>query len=188
MDGQPIGPPKRSGCVIALYVLFGVGLFFIVVGGLATWIFLQSERGQQLVTMMKEGAEWITEAVQAPGTEELRAVGCEVAMVSTASSAFELFSAFVPEEDKRAELRAELEANTGGSDLDEMQLVICTVPGYQMETPGCDDLARTYATAVDTGSDAFYVFLMQDGGEEPICQGVFSSDGRLIAEPDLDAL
>jgi len=75
----------------------------------------------------------------------------------------------------------------GGHDLDEMQLVICTIQRLDLGAPGCDTLARTYAGAVATTSEAFYVLLVQQGGNEPICQGVYAPDGSLIAQPDLES-
>lgn len=183
MDGQPIGPPKRSGCIIALYAIFGVGLIVMVAGGVATYLFLQSETGQQFMKVAQEGVEWITVASQAPGTEELRDAGCETAMVSDAASAFEIVSVLIPEEDKQAEVRDELERDAGGYPLDELTLVICTLPRFSVGSPSCDELARTYGSAVETYADSFYVLVMQQGQDEPNCRGVYTPDGTLLAPP-----
>jgi hypothetical protein len=186
MDGQPepIGPPQRSGCMVALYVLFGVGLLAFLVGGVSLYFFLQSEQGQQFVKVVRDGAEWITVASQAPGTEELRGEGCETAMVSSASAAFNVFSVFIPEEDKQAELREQLERDAGGYDLDELLLVICALPRFSPQTPQCDQLARTYSSAVADVPDSFYVLAMQQGQDAPSCQGIYAPDGTLLESPE----
>jgi hypothetical protein len=186
MDGQPIGPPKRSGCLVALYVLFGVGLFIVVAGGLALYVFLQSERGQQVVQVVKDGAEWLTVATQAPGTPELREAGCETAMVSSAISAFEVFSVFVPDEGKREEIRSQLEQDAGGYDLEELELVICALPRFGGQAPPCDEIARTYASAVPAVPDSFYVLVVRQGADAPACQGIYSPDGTLLESPKLE--
>ena len=95
---------------MALYVLFGIGLFGVVVGGIGIWAFLQTEEGQQIMQVAKDGAEWMVVASQAPGTEELRETGCEVALVSDAGSAMDIFTSFIPEDGKSQDLREQLAA------------------------------------------------------------------------------
>jgi hypothetical protein len=176
MDPQP---RKRSGCMIALYVLFGVGLFFIVAGSIATYFFLQSERGQQILEVAQQGAEWVTVASQAPGTEELRQAGCEAAMVSDAGSALDIFITLLPE-DKRAEARSGLEAEAGTQSLDELVLVVCTLPRFSTRRPACQDLARHYGDAVPTAPESFYLMVMEQGQNAPTCQGIYAPNGTLL--------
>lgn len=179
-------PRKRSGCMVALYVLFGVGLFVVVAGGIATWIFLQSEEGQKVLKVAREGTEWVVTASQAPGTEELRGAGCEAAMVSDAGSAFKVFSTLLPDPQKEEEIRTQLEAQTGQGSLDDLLIVICTVPRLSTSQPRCDDLARTYSSAVDQVPDSFYVLVMKQGQNAPSCQGIYSPAGELLHQPQLD--
>jgi hypothetical protein len=181
MDGGPVGEPqKRSGCIVALYVLFGIGLFVLVAGGLSTYFFLQSEQGQKILQVAKDGAEWVTVASQAPGTEELREAGCEAAMISDAGSAVDIFMTLIPEPGKQAEIREELEAQAGQTSLDELLLVICTLPRFNVNSPRCEELARTYGDAVSTAPLSFYVLVVAQGRDEPSCQGMFAPDGRLL--------
>ena len=170
--------------MIALYALFAIGLFFIVAGGLATYFFLQSERGQQVMQAVQDGAEWLTVASQAPGTEALREAGCETAMVSSAEAAFEIFSTVIPEAEQEAEIRGKLEQAAGGQDLDDLLLVICTLPRLSVGDTRCDELARTYANAVDETPDSFYVLAIRAGDDGPSCQGVYAPDGTLLESPD----
>ncbi len=189
---SPTGPPapydeprsKRSGCMVALYILFGLGLLVVVGGGAAIYLFLQTEEGQRLAQGVKRGAEWVAVASQAPGTAELREAGCEAAMVSEAGEALDIILTTVfPEQEKRDEARAQLESEAGQANLDELLLVICTLPRFTTEQPGCDELARTYTNAVDRTPDSFYVMVMQQGQNEPSCQGIYSPGGQLLHEP-----
>ena len=171
---------KRSGCVVALYVLFGIGLFTILLGGAATYLFLQSDQGKEIVQAVKQGTEWIAEAATAPGTEELRAAGCQAALVSTASSALEVITAFVPDGGLREEIRNELLADAGDMDLDEVLLVACTNGRFDGKPPSCPKVARVYSEAVDFAPPAFYVIVLQEGASEPVCQGIHAPDGTPI--------
>ena len=176
-------PRKRSGCLVALYLLFGIGLFFLVAGGIAAFFFFQSERGQQILQVAKDGAEWITVASQAPGTEELRDAGCEAAMVSEAGSALDVFMTLIPGEEKQEELRAELEAEVGTNNLDELLIVICTLPRFSVSQPECSNLARVYGDAVATAPPGFFVLVMQQGQDRPSCKGMYSPDGFSVGAP-----
>ena len=173
--------------MVALYALFGIGLFLVVAGGIAAYFFFQSEQGQQILKVAQEGAEWVTVAAQAPGTEELRAAGCDTAMVSKAGSALDIFMTLIPEPEKQEELRAQLEAEAGQESLDELLLVVCTLPRFSgSQPPSCDDLARTYGEAVPTAPESFYVLVIQQGESAPRCQGIYDAEGTLLRQPQFD--
>jgi hypothetical protein len=78
----PGGPKERSGCLVALYVVLGLGVLLIVIAGIGSWLFLRSEEGQRVLEAARQGVEWAEDAAQAPGTAELRESGCETAMVT----------------------------------------------------------------------------------------------------------
>jgi hypothetical protein len=179
-------PKRRSGCLLALYLLFGIGLFFLLAGGIAGYLFLKTEQGQQILETVKGGAQWITVAAQAPGTDELREAGCEAAMVSDAGSALDVFMTLVPDADQQAEIRERVEAEAGDEPLEDLTIVICTLPRLGDAGPGCDELARTYAAAVDDPPASFYVLLIRQGQQGASCQGIYSPAGSLLREPQLD--
>ncbi len=178
---EPIGPPKRSGCMLAVYVLFGVGIFVLVAGGIATWLFLQTEQGQKIVEVVKQGAEWMTEASQAPGTAELRDAGCEMALVSEMSKAFDLFMTLVPNEEQKNEVLEQMEA---AGNLQERLLVMCTLPRIGLAAPDCGGLARTYGEAVPTAPESFFLVVIRQGDDAPSCQGIYAADGTLLETPE----
>lgn len=173
----PIGLPKRSGCQLALYTIFGVGLLVVVAIGIAVWLFLESEEGQQVVEAAKQGASWITEASQAPGTAELREAGCNNALVSEMSQAIDVFVGFLHDETQKSELLEEMKSARG---LDTQRLVMCSLSPIGGTEPDCGALARTYADAVPSAPEHFLLVVLREGDDAPTCRGIYSTDGTLV--------
>ena len=177
---EPIGPPKRPGCRQALYAIFGLGLFVIVAVGIALWLFLESEQGERVVEAAKQGASWITEASQAPGTAELREAGCNNALISEMSKAIGVFRAFLPDETQKIEFLEEMESADG---LETQLLVMCSLPPLGVDEPDCGELARTYADAVPSAPERFLLVVLRQGDDAPTCRGIYSTDGTMLETP-----
>jgi hypothetical protein len=174
------GPEERSGCLIAIYSLFGIGVVGLLVGGASIYFFLQSERGRQILDVAEKGAAWMTTAVAAPGTAELRDAGCDVAMVHTAGATLEVIVPLLPDPEQRQEFRDDLQARAGDLDLDALLLVFCAAPRFTLSPPSCSDLAVVYGTAVESPAEAFAVIVAQQGQQGLLCQGIYTPDGSLI--------
>ena len=125
------GTTLGFGC---FFGFFGLGLFAIVAVGIALWLFLESEQGQRVVEAAKQGASWMTEASQAPGTAELREAGCNNALVSEMSKAIDTFMAFLPDETQKSELLEEMESAGG---LETQWLVMCSLSPLGATKPDC---------------------------------------------------
>jgi hypothetical protein len=164
--------------MLALYVLFGLGVFVLVAGAAAVYLFLQSEQGEQILLAAKRGVELVAVASSAPGTEELREAGCEVALVDTANSMIEVILPLLPDQTAQEEVRADLEAGAG-RDLDNLVVVFCTVPRLVPDAPECNDLARVYGSAIEFPPDEFLIVVAQQGENSPQCGGLYSADGQL---------
>jgi hypothetical protein len=168
--------------MLALYGLFGAGLFVIVAGGVATWLFLQTEQGQKVVQGVEQAAEWMTEAIQAPGTTELRAAGCEMALVSEASQAADLFRTLLPSQEQTSQMLEQMEA---AGNLRERQLVMCSIASADRADPSCEELAQTYGEAVHRPSESFFLVVIRQSDDSPQCQGLYSADGTLLETIEL---
>lgn len=172
----PTGPgavKKRPGCLTALYVLFGIGAILLVVGGIATWIFLQTETGEKWMAAAREGAQWAVEASQAPGTQDLRDAGCEVAMVTRLDDMIGFMSQILPEEAVK---------KLTGTELGSETLVLCQVSLFT-GNEGCADYARVYGAAVPDPPARFIMMVREQGGE-PVCQAYFTPDGTYLGRAD----
>jgi len=178
------GKQERSGCLIAIYSLFAIGVFVLLAGGASVYFFLRSEQGRQILDAAEKGAAWMTTALAAPGTAELREAGCEIALVHTAGAALEVIAPLIPDPEQQQELRDELQSRAGNLDLDALPLVFCTAPRFALRPPSCPSLAVVYGSAVEISAEAFAVIVAQQGQRGVVCQGIYTPTGSLLAPGD----
>ena len=164
----PLGePPRRTGARIALFVLFGIlGLMVLTCGGAAIWL-TTSEQGQQFLEAAQGAAAMAEEGQKAPGTDAMRALGCEPAMIVSYQEVTEMLGALLPEEE-RAEMEAAMPADTA--------VLTCQATGDAV--PSCQDVASAYVEAVAPSDD--FMVTVQSGGNS--CEAVFDASGRRLRE------
>lgn len=166
---QPPGErASRSGCLIALYVMLGLGAFVLVAGAIAVWLFLRSETGQRLTETVSSGIALTREATTAPGTAELRAAGCSQAMVIPTARMLELFGQELPEADPDADT------------FNEATVVLCQRATDDAGAPDCADVARIYGDAVPDAPPRFGVVVQGAGRGDAVCEGAYGPDGTLL--------
>lgn len=151
--GSPQQPPPKkgmSGCVIALLIVGGLGALFALIIGIFAW------RATKTLTAAA------TEGLNAPGTAELRAAGCDAAVVMDMAKISSLFEA-------------------GVGNASESVIVSCSVsPGKT--GPKCDDLAKTYTKAVGSPRGNFVVIVQPQGGGNPTCKRAYGPTGALLRD------
>jgi hypothetical protein len=131
----PKSPQKKGkGCLIAVAIVGGVLLLGGIGVGVAVWRFASSEEGKKIVSAVSSGAQMVQEAQTAPGTAELRALGCKQALVVDLERARQLAAMLG---DAGEPLTAD----------DTRVLVTCQTAGSAKE-PTCDAVATTYVKAV----------------------------------------
>lgn len=175
-------PRKRSGCVVAVYTLFAVGLLGAIAIGVGLALFFQSERGQEVLEAVQSGAELITTASQAEGTEELRSTGCEMALAASASTALDALASFLPDEEimeLRRKITAGLEDSVDAEEFADLHLVMCVAGGLDADEDNCSELARVYWNAVWSPPRGFVLIKTKQGRNEPVCQGFYDQSGDL---------
>lgn len=149
-QGYPQQPPPKkgmSGCLIAALVVGGVGVLVAIVIGIFVW------------KAAKAIGEVATEGLNAPGSAELRAAGCDAAVVMDMSKISAMFDA-------------------GSTSASESVIVSCSVTGGKTP-PKCDDLAKTYAKAVGGSHGNFLVQVTPQGGVAT-CKKVYSPTGTYL--------
>src|SRR5687767_13485706 len=79
----PPTPPKKSnrGCLIAFLVAAGLVTLLVAAGAVVAYRFAQSPEGQEAMALLKETTSMAADAMKAPGTKELRELGCDTALV-----------------------------------------------------------------------------------------------------------
>jgi hypothetical protein len=167
------GPPTRRGVPVVAWILIAIaalGLF--TCGGLVLWV-SQTEQGRQIREIVRTGYEVGVESTQAPGTEELRELGCSQAMVMSAEQARAFANAVT---DERDEVLAEFPP--------DLTMIMCQLNMFADADIECDDVARTYVEA--TRPEGRLLVQVQKGRASAGCTGIYSSSGELLEIPELD--
>ncbi len=159
-------PPKKgmSGCLIALLVTGGVALLGAVAVAVAIYAFATSKVGKTTIKIIGESRKIAEKGMSAPGTPEIRALGCEQAMVIDMKDFAALMSDI---------LDAGPDAGMDGL------MVTCQVRAGA-RPPSCDDVATTYVRAVKSASSEFVVTVQRPGDSKALCEATYDASGALI--------
>jgi hypothetical protein len=144
-------PAKKSGngCLIVLAVIGGLVLVVVAVISFGVYRFASSKEGKAVFGVLGDMTKVMAEAQSAPGAAEVRALGCDQAMVMDFEKMGSLFEL--------------LDASAPSNDLSVM--IVCQVGVMHAGTvPKCDDIAHTYVRAVKTPPRAFAVTVNHGSG------------------------
>lgn len=162
---SPSAKKSGNGCVIALAVFGVIGLLLLVAGGIVAYKVASSPEGSKIISAVGETKKLIDEAGKAPGTKELRKLGCTQAMVMDAERWLTIFESAMPEAGTRAP-------------LNENVMVICQLGfGAGKSAPTCDDVKSTYLTAVPSPAGDFLVQVTAQGDSKPKCEKHYTRAG-----------
>jgi hypothetical protein len=160
----PLGPvPKKSnrGCLVALGIVAAVLLLLLVVVGVVIHRAASSPEGRKVLGLVRGSARMVGESTTAPGTGELRALGCDSAMVMDMNSWLRVFGA------------------DGGVPRSAGQLDLFVICGtrFLKTPPSCERVAQTYVGAVGTARGSFQVMVQQPGRNRPLCAVCYDAGG-----------
>ncbi len=172
-------PRKRSPFLTMLYFLVGLGAVLLLIGGIGLYMFLRTEEGQRILKLARQGSMLLAEAATAPGTDELRGIGCETALASPAGKIAELFRQIDPEGESGEVGEGFLSA---GGLAAETPVVFCSQKPGQAGTPDCSSAARIYASALDPQPERFVVLMAPRRGDLAGCSGIYAPDGTRLAD------
>ncbi|MCG8589652.1 MAG: hypothetical protein MJE66_10210 [Proteobacteria bacterium] len=173
-------PPQRSGCLVALYALFGLGVLAVGVIAVAAFFFVRSEPGQQALRAVREGVDAATQATMAPGADALREeAGCDRAvLVTTPGDLVTFFGQFDLGD-------AAPPAATGPAAAE--RLVVCDAATLGPSL-SCDSVAGVYVAAVESLSERFIVGLRTGVGgalaSDFECLEYYSPEGARLGAAD----
>ena len=152
----------RSGLRVLLYVLLALGgLGVLTCGGL---LFFAARN-----PAVRQFVEMVAGSQSAPGTQQLRDAGCNLAQVFDVGSAMELISELDAAESDEADA------------LTDMTMVQCVLSETDSSGLDCDEVARIYSSAVLDPPDRFFVQVIAQFSSQAVCRVVYSADGTPIA-------
>lgn len=161
----PQPPPQRKsgrGCLIAVAVVGGLMLLSALVLVVGFVLFAQSDVGKTTFKVIGEGTRIAQKGMKAPGAKEVRALGCDQALVIDASDI--------------AEFMEILDAGDAAG-MPQTSFVSCQVSGMS-KAPSCDDVATTYVTAIGgSAPNGFIVSVTRQGSSQPVCQSMYDEEG-----------
>ena len=163
----PLQPLKKKGggCLLALGIA-GAGLVVVgIVIMVVAYKFMSSSSGQGVV----EASKLAMESLQAPGTAELRGIGCaQAAVVDT----------------ERMEAVVRKFADDAAATLPnrDFKLQITCQARASGTTPTCEEVARTYHDAVTTPAGRYLVSVNASGSKTASCFALYEPDGTKIRD------
>ncbi len=164
-DGQP--KKTNKGCIIALAVC-AVLVFLCAGGGLLFFSKLSNDPGfQKFTKAVGSGIELAQKGQTAPGTKEIRELGCQQAMVLSADD----FKTFIGQFEKDSSKLTQF----------NFSLVQCQM-GFGKAVVTCPQVVEAYMTAVPTPTEPFLVQVTKPGNKEPLCQKVYDTKGQEMEE------
>jgi hypothetical protein len=111
--------------------------------------------------MVRDTARVVGESANAPGTRELRELGCDSAMVMDLNAWLRVFGA---------------DGGTPGQEGAIDRYVICGA-GLFATPPSCDRVAQTYAGAVGGVAGSFQAMVQRQGRNKPLCAACYDASG-----------
>lgn len=168
MDEQTVAPPRENGnkkktSTLTIVLVFVGSAFLLGLVGIAVVVFLvwRNPEGRKFVGLMGDTYKVMQKAQKAPGTKELRAMGCQQAMALDLDDLTQLIGRF--------------DAAPPGSPTFSA-FVLCGAKPWGTP-PACDDVAKTYLSGAGARDRPFVVSVTQSGKSKAICQVVYDGAG-----------
>jgi hypothetical protein len=153
---EPQDKPSGSGCLTALAVVGGLFVLVLALAGIGIWRLASTREGKAMFGAIGAATKAAAEAQRAPGAAQVRALGCDQAMV------------------------LDMSRMSPGSELSV--LVVCQVGTLGGSTPSCDEVARVYREATGASALPFAAKVERPGRGGEICSSVYGADGRKVRD------
>ena len=170
-ERRSIQKKSGKGCLIAVAVAGGIAVLLGIAAGIFMYKFATSKEGRAVISIVGEGTDIAKESLTAPGTKELRDMGCATAAVLDMERMTKLVTRFVDA------------GRSNASKLPFRMMVTCQPGSFSNTSPACDDVARTYVTAVGRAPGRFCAQVMRQGGNnKPVCRKLYAADGTPLGD------
>jgi hypothetical protein len=173
--------------VLILGILGGTTLLAIVA---AIVFYLNCEECQQALSVAGEGASMMMEAGNAPGTQQMRELGCSTAMVIDMNRFMDTVAGTLDEAGPDGQFNKEFrDALQAGRDPQESGYIVsCEVSSFKPVTgPECAEVMRAYARGAGEQAVATaHVIVMGSFASHAYCEGIYDQAGTFLRDVDID--
>jgi hypothetical protein len=178
MSSTSYGPPparaRRNPAFTCFFVaLGGLGLAVVTVVALVlfgVWAFVESPTGKKILAAPKKASEFLEEASKAPGTREMRAIGCAEAAVIDPEKMVDLIVDLFPDGGTVTRNGAPIKA-----------ILSCRV--RESGPPTCDEVKAAYLRGVHKAPGPFLIQVSAFGKRTCECHATYDANGTKIPEP-----
>jgi hypothetical protein len=161
-------PKKSNGCLIAALIVGGILLVGVIVVAVGIYMVATSPAGMKAMSAVGDGIEVTKEAMNAPGTPELRALGCQQAMVMDLEKIQGIVQKYsddaAPAKPATSKYRLQVSCQAGAG-----------------TAPSCADVADTYRKAVGKPAGKF-VAIVQRSRNRRDCSKLYDVDGTDLGD------
>lgn len=165
-------PPKKSGngCLIALAILFAVVLGGAALMALGVYVFATSKQGKEVIQIVGQGAKAVgesakvlEEAARAPGTSEVRALGCRQALAI--------------DMDRLLKAMDQFDAGLGSRGPAPVPIMVMCTVDVLATPPDCATVARAYLSGAGRPRGDFAVMVSVEHSKNQRCAEHYAPDG-----------
>lgn len=164
-------PPKKSGArgLYILLAIVGGGALLVAIGvGIVFWRIWSDPEGRAKLGQVGEALRVASKAQSAPGTKELRKLGCGQALVMN----MEDIAKIAVGTDASAEMKDEMPFG---------EMIMCA--GQALGTPpSCADVVQTYVKAVGARPRNVLVTVTRGGSGGEVCSSVYDGKGNFVSD------
>lgn len=159
---------NNTGCLIVLGVMLAASLCVLIAIAVGLNSFSKTEEGKQAVGIVSEMWRVYSNGQDAPGVDELKAIGCSEAMVMELSGFIELLDEAAPDDGRLNE-----------DDLG-WTMITCTTSSKDVD---CEAVKAAYLSAVPSPPGPYLVHVTFQAylvHKEEKCQQAYAVDGTEI--------
>jgi hypothetical protein len=165
-------PKKKTSTLTIVLAVIGGGFVLVLLGlAVAAYAVWSNPEGRKFVGMLGESMKVMQKAQKAPGTKELRAIGCGQAMALDMED-LERITKYI---------------DSGGVSMPSVigRMVVCAAQPWDTP-PTCDAVVSKYLSVVGKVDRSVLVSVTQSGKSKPVCQAIYDGTGTKLQDSDSD--
>lgn len=178
----------ESSTKTVVMILGIIGGTTLLAGIVAIVFYLNCEECQQALNIAGEGASMMLEASNAPGTQQMRELGCSNAMVIDMQRFMTMIADKLDESATENSANQEIRKALQAENETQGMLVSCEVRSIKPITgPECADVMRAYVSgAGEQAAATAHVIVMGSFASNAYCEGIYDQAGNFVREVEIE--